>query len=235
MRLPREWAHLEARQEGAGSCSHKTIWQLCVSLGEGLWKLWGSRALPPGDFLRAAMSCERKFYLGPGVCPSMFGFSLVLRILRSRAGDTNRCCAVQLGGCPIPGGLAHWLCSYCTWYLPNAHSSPGLRLHWLTAPYSGRWDVERFPGFMQIKSWEWLELEARRSFFRAQTKNPVDNNLWRFSMRAPRTITLYMYLEDRGFWADSYPNTGAAFALSIIQLFIRPFVSIKYWWCHQQN
>ena len=33
---------------GAGSCSHKTIWQLCVSLGEGLWKLWGYRATLPG-------------------------------------------------------------------------------------------------------------------------------------------------------------------------------------------
>lgn len=59
-------------RKGAGSCSHKTIWQLCVSLREGLWKLWGSQALPPGDFLRAAMSCKRKLYLGPGVCPSVW-------------------------------------------------------------------------------------------------------------------------------------------------------------------
>lgn len=54
-------------RKGAGSFSHKTIWQLCVSLGEGLWKLWGGRCTPgscPWRFPHACNELQEEIIFG---------------------------------------------------------------------------------------------------------------------------------------------------------------------------
>lgn len=70
--------------KGAGSCSHKTIWQLCVSLREGLWKLWGCRCTPkPCPPATSSWGLQWEAggnYIWGQVFVPLFGFNLGLRI-----------------------------------------------------------------------------------------------------------------------------------------------------------
>lgn len=70
-------------RKGAGSCSHKTIWQLCVSLGEGLWKWWGCRCTPKPCPLAISSRLQwaaRGNYIWGQVFAPLFGFNLGLRL-----------------------------------------------------------------------------------------------------------------------------------------------------------
>ena len=100
-------------RKGAGSCAHKTIWQLCVSLGEGLWKLWCCCAALPSPPLATSSWLQwaaRGNYI--------WGQVLLLYIRVHLGTEKSSTVAAR-----IPAGQAHYDWDDCIWHLPNSHWS----------------------------------------------------------------------------------------------------------------
>lgn len=142
-------------RKGAGSRSRKTIWQLCVSLGEGLWKLWGCCTTLLGPPLaissRPQWAAGGNYIWGQVFAALRLGSTWDWQFYTHTPRGKVSCC-----GCNAR--WPHWFQHAChtgvSIPIPGTYQmfTPARRITCMNSqqPYSGYWDPRRASDLPQV-------------------------------------------------------------------------------------